>query len=65
MKLLRLQGALSLDEAADFGKCMSNTRADTCVFAMFPLVHQSTDRAAVVKSRRDIEDKLTVCFVCI
>ena len=53
-----LSGPLALDEATEFCKNIANTNPAAAAFALFPIVHQSTDRAAVVLNRRAIEDKL-------
>lgn len=58
-----------MDEASDFAKGIANMNSNAIVFTLMPLIHQSTERACVVRHRRDIEDKLmsslAYCLKCL
>ncbi|CAK9044628.1 Integrase catalytic domain-containing protein [Durusdinium trenchii] len=55
--------AVAIDEACDFCKCMCNASAETAAFVFQPVIHQSTDRSAIIVAKRNLEDKLMALII--
>lgn len=52
------RGQVSADEAADVGKSICNANENAALLCLYPIPHQSCDKAATIKHRRLLEDRL-------